>query len=138
MTPRPATTQRQESTAQIRCHIGAYTQLHELHTTILRKELYAGNNAKNVAKAFYDFHETSGYKDWLLYGPLHGNGLMEGEAPWIESNSDFILPENLTFCACLFLGNPKLHIGCRVEDTMRVAQGIGESMTNYPKEIFRK
>ena len=48
------------------------------------------------------------------------------------------MPENLTFCACLFLGNPQLHIGCRVEDTMRVGKTQGESMTNYPKEIFRK
>ena len=105
---------------------------------IIQRELYAGNNAKNVAKAFYDFHETSGYKDWLLYGPCHGNGLMEGEAPWIESNSDFIMPENLTFCACLFLGNSKLHIGTRVEDTMRVGKEMGDCLTNYPREIFCK
>ena len=117
--------------------IGAVKASYEVQE-IIRKELYAGNNAKNVAKAFYDFHETSGYKDWLLDGPGHGNGMMEGEAPWIESNSDFTMPENLTFCACLFLGNPQLHIGCRVEDTMRVGKDIGESMTNYPKEIFRK
>ena len=79
-----------------------------------------------------------GYGDWLLYGPCHGNGLMEGEAPWIESNSDFIMPENLTFCACLFLGNSKLHIGTRVEDTMRVGKDMGDCLTNYPREIFCK
>lgn len=105
---------------------------------IIQRELYAGNNARNVAKAFYDFHENSGYKDWLLYGPCHGNGLMEGEAPWIESNSDFIMPENLTFCACLFLGNSKLHIGTRVEDTMRVGKEMGDCLTNYPRELFCK
>jgi len=105
---------------------------------IIQSQLYDGNNARNVADAFYKFHETSGYKDWLLYGPCHGNGLMEGEAPWIESNSDYLLKENMTFCACLFLGNPKLHIGTRVEDTMRVGKTAGDCMTNYPRQIFRK
>ena len=105
---------------------------------LIRKELYAGNNAANVAKVFYDCYERHGYRDWLLYGPCHGNGLMEGEAPWIESNSDYILKENQTYCACLFTGNNALNIGCRVEDTMRVGATEGECMTHYPREIFRK
>ena len=44
----------------------------------------------------------------------------------------------MTFCACLFLGNPKLHIGTRVEDTMRVGKTAGDCMTNYPRLIFKK
>ena len=63
---------------------------------------------------------------------------MEGEAPWIESNSDYLLKENMTFCACLFMGNNQLEIGTRVEDTMRVGKEIGECMTAFPREIFRK
>ena len=105
---------------------------------VIQSQLYDGNNAKNVADAYYETYQKNGYIDWLLYGPCHGNGLMEGEAPWIERNSDYILKENMTFCACIFMGNNKLEIGTRVEDTMRVGKTCAEIMTNYPKEIFRK
>ena len=57
----------------------------------ISSELYAGNNAGNVATAYYKAMEASGYSDWLLYGPCHGTGLMEGEPPWIERNSNYLL-----------------------------------------------
>lgn len=117
--------------------IGAVKAGYEAQEAI-RQQLYAGNNAKNVADVYYEVYRRTGYIDWLLYGPCHGNGLMEGEAPWIESNSDYLLKENMTFCACLFTGNNKLGIGTRVEDTMRVGKDAGECMTHYPREIFRK
>ena len=103
---------------------------------IIQRELYAGNNAKNVAKAFYDFHETSGYKDWLLYGPCHGNGMMEGEAPWIETSSDYLLEENMTFCVDIFLGSAKTETGLRMEDVVCVKKDGAENLTNYPTELF--
>ena len=117
--------------------IGAVRAGYEAQAAI-QSQLYDGNNAKNVADVYYETYQKNGYIDWLLYGPCHGNGLMEGEAPWIERNSDYILKENMTFCACIFMGNNKLEIGTRVEDTMRVGKTCAEIMTNYPKEIFRK
>lgn len=105
---------------------------------VLQEQLYAGNNAKNVADAYYDCIRKKGFGDWIMYGPCHGNGLMEGEPPWIESDSDYILEENMTYCACLFLHNNETEMGLRVEDTMRVGKDRAEVMTNYPKEIFRK
>ncbi|MCE5187662.1 MAG: Xaa-Pro peptidase family protein [Eubacteriales bacterium] len=98
-------------------------------------ELYAGNNAGNVANAFYNTMKANGHLDWLLYGPCHGTGLMEGEPPWIEKNSDFTLKENMTFCICLFMGNRKGY-GFRIEDSFRVGKDKPESLTDYPKEIL--
>jgi len=98
-------------------------------------QLYAGNNAGNVAKAFYDTMTQNGYADWLLYGPCHGTGLMEGEPPWIESNSNYIMKENQTYCICLFMGN-KEGFGFRLEDQIRVGNDGPENLTNFRKDII--
>jgi Xaa-Pro aminopeptidase len=108
---------------------------YEAHGVLL-DELYAGNNAGNVARAYYDCMDKNGHRDWLLYGPCHATGLMEGEPPWIESNSDYLLRENMTYCACVFLGNNETERGFRIEDSLRVGKTRAENMTNYPKELF--
>ena len=101
----------------------------------IRSQLFSGNNAGNVAKAFYETMGKNGYADWLLYGPCHGTGLMEGEPPWIESNSDYLMQTNQTYCICLFMGNDDGY-GFRLEDSMRVAPGEPESMTDFKREII--
>ncbi len=100
------------------------------------KALMPGVKAKEVAKVYEDTLESLGYKNWLLYGPFHGNGLMEGEAPWVESDSEWIVKENMTFCADAFLGNNDLEIGLRIEDVVRVTSAGAENLTNYPRIIF--
>lgn len=110
---------------------------YEAHDIICR-ELYAGNNAGNVASAYFAHMEKAGFREWLLYGPCHGTGLMEGEPPWIESNSDYILKENMTYCVDIFMGNNRTGRGFRVEDSVRVGSTCAENMTNFPKEIYRK
>jgi Xaa-Pro aminopeptidase len=98
-------------------------------------ELYAGNNAGNVTRADYDTMRSNGYYDWLLYGPCHATGLMEGEPPWIEEGSDYELEENMCFCICLFMGN-KNGAGFRIEDSVRVGKGKADNMTDYRKDII--
>ncbi len=98
--------------------------------------LRPGRCAREVALLYEDTMEKLGYKDWLLYGPFHGNGLMEGEAPWVETDSEWILQENMTFCSDVFLGNNEKQIGLRIEDVVRVTNNGPESLTNYPGEIF--
>ena len=97
--------------------------------------LKAGVPAKDVA----DFHVKNvtemGYGDWLLYGPCHGNGTMEGEAPWIETNSDYLLEENMTFCVDIFLGSKEKEIGLRMEDVVCVKKDGVENLTNYPRKL---
>ena len=103
---------------------------------VICSQLYAGNNAANVAKAYYDIVETNGHRNWLLYGPCHATGLMEGEPPWIESNSNYLLRENMTYCVDIFMGNNETQHGFRIEDSVRVGKTCADNMTNYRKEIF--
>lgn len=98
--------------------------------------LKAGVPACEVAKAHVKNVTDMGYGDWLLYGPCHGNGTMEGEAPWIETNSDYLLEENMTFCVDIFLGSAKTETGLRMEDVVCVTKDGVENLTNYPRELF--
>lgn len=98
----------------------------------IRDGLCAGELARLYEKNI----KEAGYGDWLLYGPCHGNGLMEGEAPWVESNSEWILKENMTFCCDIFLGNSSLKMGLRMEDVIRVTKNGCENLTAYPQEVF--
>lgn len=101
-------------------------------------QLYAGNNACNVAGVYYDVMEKRGYRDWLLYGPCHATGMMEGEPPWIEADSNYTLKENMTYCIDIFMGNHATEQGFRIEDSVRVGKTCVDNMTNYRKEIFIK
>lgn len=98
--------------------------------------LRAGVPACEVAKAHVKNVTEMGYGDWLLYGPCHGNGSMEGEAPWIETNSDYLLEENMTFCVDIFLGSSKTETGLRMEDVVCVKKDGAENLTDYPRELF--
>ncbi len=98
--------------------------------------LKAGVPACEVAKFHIENVTKMGYGDWLLYGPFHGNGTMEGEAPWVETTSDYLLEENMTFCADIFLGSAKEEIGLRMEDVVRVTKDGAENLTNYPRRLF--
>jgi Xaa-Pro aminopeptidase len=97
--------------------------------------LKVGNNASNVANTYFDTMKKNGYTDWLLYGPCHGTGLMEGEPPWIESDSDYVLKENMTYCMDVFMGN-KNGAGFRIEDSVRVGIDRADSFTNYRNDVI--
>ena len=95
-----------------------------------------GMPAKELALKHKALAEKLGYGDWVLYGPCHGNGTMEGEAPWVETSADFNLKENMTFSLDIFLGSNEKHLGLRIEDVIRITKTGVENLTNYPKEIF--
>lgn len=61
------------------------------------KQLKAGVLSGEIARNFIKFFEEHGKRDSYLYGPCHGLGLIEVEAPWMESISDYILQKNMTF-----------------------------------------
>ncbi len=96
----------------------------------------AGMPAAELAIKHQELAHKIGFGDWLLYGPCHGNGTMEGEAPWVETSADFLLEENMTFSLDIFLGNHKTRRGLRIEDVIRITGNGVENLTNYPKKIF--
>ena len=60
----------------------------------------------------------------------------EGEAPWIETNADYLLEENMTFCVDIFLGSKEKEIGLRMEDVVCITADGVEKLTNYPRKLF--
>ncbi len=61
------------------------------------QQLRAGIVSGDVAKNFIKFFEENGHRDNYFYGPCHGLGLIEVEAPWMETISDYVLQKNMTF-----------------------------------------
>ena len=114
--------------------VKAIEAAYEAHAAVCG-QLRSGNNARDVAREYYGVMRKNGYADWLLYGPCHATGLMEGEPPWIESNSDYLLEENMTYCVDIFMYNGDRQ-GFRVEDSVRVGKDGADNLTDFPKEIF--
>ena len=66
----------------------------------------AGVEASSIAQEYYDWGCAEGWKDYMLYGPVHGLGIMETESPWIETTSKYKLQENMTYqIDTFFTGN---------------------------------
>lgn len=61
------------------------------------KQIRAGVNASDIAKGFYQYFVDHGYEKNYVYGPLHGTGMIEVEAPWCETSSDYALKENMCY-----------------------------------------
>ena len=96
----------------------------------------AGVNAAEISRIHESVLKEKGYEKCILYGPCHGTGLMEGEYPWIESNSDFLLEENMTFATCIYLGDDDKKVGIRIEDGYRVTKDGAESFSDYRREVI--
>lgn len=62
-----------------------------------QSRMKAGVTAGDIAKGFLQFYKDNGYGANYLYGPCHGTGMIEVEAPWMETSSDYILRPNMTF-----------------------------------------
>ena len=61
------------------------------------KQVKAGVFAADIAKGFYKYYQDHGYEKNYVYGPLHGTGIIEVEAPWCETSSDYYLMPNMTY-----------------------------------------
>jgi Xaa-Pro aminopeptidase len=94
--------------------------------------LKAGIPACDVVNKFMDYVKGRGYGEFLLYGPCHGLGMLEVERPWIESTSDYLLQENMTFQVDTFLYRKEY--GLRWEDGIRITKdGVEEFSTRFRK-----
>lgn len=109
----------------------AYAAQHEILATAK-----AGVHARSISEVHKNVLERYRADQYILYGPCHGTGLMEGEYPWIESSSDFILEEGMTFCTCLYLGDNERSYGIRVEDGFLITSDGTESLSDYRRELI--
>ncbi len=92
-------------------------------------QLKAGIPAANVAKDFLKLYQDSGFADNYVYGPCHGTGMIEVEAPWMETTSNYILQPNMTFQVDTFISGKGF--GCRWEKGIVIKENGIHSMTDY-------
>ncbi len=96
------------------------------------EQIKAGKLASSIAKEFYNMYVENGFKDSYVYGPCHGTGMIEVEAPWMETTSDYLLQENMTFQVDTFIMGDGF--GCRWEKGISVTKDGCHSMTDYLKK----
>ncbi len=95
------------------------------------EQLRAGVMASDVAKGFLQMYKDAGYEKNYVYGPCHGTGMIEVEAPWMETSTDYLLQENMTFQIDTFISGPTF--GCRWEKGVAVKKDGIETYTDYLK-----
>jgi len=93
-----------------------------------------GVEAKEVAIKFEELYKKSGYEDSFLYGPCHGTGIIEVEKPWLETNSEYRLKENMTFMADTFFITSEY--GFRWEDGFKVTKSGVDTFSDKWQQII--
>ena len=96
------------------------------------EQIKAGVMASDIAKQFLQNFKDAGYEKNYVYGPCHGTGMIEVEAPWMETSSDYLLEENMTFQVDTYISGPTF--GCRWEKGIAVKKDGYESYTDYLKK----
>lgn len=91
-----------------------------------QKQVKAGVMACDIAQRFYQHYCDNGFKDNYVYGPLHGTGIIEVEAPWVETNSMYALQPNMTFQIDTFISS----------DTFGVRWEKGIAVTNEGCDVL--
>ena len=104
---------------------------HKMHDWT-ESQLKAGVYADDVAKKFLEMYKEAGYGPNYVYGPCHGTGMIEVEAPWMETSTHYPLEENMTFQIDTFISGPTF--GCRWEKGVAIKKDGVESYTDYLKK----
>jgi Xaa-Pro aminopeptidase len=97
------------------------------------EQLKAGIPASKVATDYYNYFKENGYLENYLYGPCHGTGLIEVEAPWMETSSKYILEPNMTFQVDTFVATKEF--GIRWESGVAIKEGGYELLSNDMAKI---
>ncbi len=96
------------------------------------EQIRPGVYADDVAQRFLQMYKDAGYEKNYTYGPLHGTGLIEVEAPWVETSTHYTFEENMTFQADTFISGSTF--GCRWEKGIIIRENGIESPTDYLKK----
>lgn len=99
-----------------------------------QKQVKAGVPASDIAKKFYQYYCDNGFKDNFVYGPLHGTGMIEVEAPWVETSSDYLLQPNMTYQVDTFISSDTF--GVRWEKGIAVTEGGCEVLSPEIGELY--
>ncbi len=97
------------------------------------KQVKAGVAASEIAKGFYKYFVDNGYEKNYVYGPLHGTGIIEVEAPWCETSSTYDLKANMTFQVDTYISADTF--GTRWEKGIVVREGGFELLSPEIPEI---
>ena len=97
------------------------------------KQVKAGVYAADIAKNFYKLFVDNGFEKNYVYGPLHGTGIIEVEAPWVETSSDYFLKENMTYQIDTYISGDTY--GVRWEKGIAVKEGGYEILSPEIPEI---
>ncbi len=95
-------------------------------------QIKAGVMASDIAKNFYQLYKENGMEKNYVYGPCHGTGMIEVEAPWMETSSNYPLQKDMTFQVDTFISGPTF--GVRWEKGVVVKDDGCLSMTDYLKK----
>lgn len=98
-----------------------------------REQLKAGVKSSAIAKDYIDLFTRNGYGNNYLYGPCHGIGMIEVEAPWMESNSEYDLMPNMTFQIDTFVASSDF--GIRWEKGIRITDGGCADLSGWDMKI---
>ena len=85
------------------------------------KQVKAGVWAADIAKDFYKYFVDNGFEKNFVYGPLHGTGIIEVEAPWCETSSEYHLKENMCYQVDTYISGDTF--GVRWEKGIAVKEG---------------
>ncbi|HBP38395.1 MAG TPA: hypothetical protein DD640_06585 [Clostridiales bacterium] len=96
--------------------------------------LKAGVRSGDIASDFYRMYCDRGYKDNFVYGPCHGTGMIEVEAPWMESTSEYLLQPGMTFQIDTFVSGSTF--GIRWEKGVVVTETGFDSLCEPIGEIY--
>jgi len=93
-----------------------------------------GKPAAEVVREYEEFVARRGFKQYMLYGPCHGIGMMEVEPPWMESVSTYDLQKNMTFQVDTFFYDEDF--GLRWENGARVTEtGVEKLSKRFMKLV---
>ncbi|MCE5189387.1 MAG: M24 family metallopeptidase [Eubacteriales bacterium] len=63
----------------------------------VQKQIRNGMLASEIAKRAYQYYKDNGFGENYVYGPMHGTGLCEVEAPWVETSSNYAFKPGMCF-----------------------------------------
>ena len=97
------------------------------------KQVKTGVYAADIAKGFYKYFVDNGYEKNYVYGPLHGTGIIEVEAPWCETSSDYYLQTNMCYQVYTYISSDTF--GVRWEKGIAVKENGVELLSPEIPEV---